>query len=431
MLSKSFTLAIVLILFTLLSCSNTSTGTKDEESPTATITNPSNNSEWDEGVFVSIIAEATDNEGISKVDFYVDGTLEFSDAEADYRYEWNTSDKAGDHIIQARAYDTNDNNSNSALVNVKIINDAPVASFIVNPVSGDTTTIFHVDASGCTDTEDDVSALEVRWDWEADGTWDTDYSTTKTADLKYASDGTKQILLEVKDTNGQTDTTSLLVIITTDSGDPGTVTDIDGNEYTTVKIGNQWWLVENLRVTKYRDGSAIPFVYQSGSWVLASSGAYCYYDLSSDNISEYGLLYNFHAVNNAKGLAPEGWHVPSDDEWKEMEMYLGMTQEEVDKTLMRGTDEGGKLKETGTTLWLSNIGATNETGFTALPAAWRSPYDGSFSGIGTFTSFWTSTGTTSSNSTYALTRGLTSSEARMSRSGSLRVAGLAVRCVKD
>jgi uncharacterized protein (TIGR02145 family) len=147
-------------------------------------------------------------------------------------------------------------------------------------------------------------------------------------------------------------------------------------------------------------------------------------------------LYNFHAVDNSRGLAPEGWHVPSNEEWQELEMYLGMTQEEADATLWRGTDEGGKLKETGTTHWdTPNTGATNETGFTALPGGYRNistyPMYSDYGGIGVYTSFWTSTGSTSSNSTYALTRGLTSTEARISRTGSLRVAGLSVRCVKD
>ena len=143
-------------------------------------------------------------------------------------------------------------------------------------------------------------------------------------------------------------------------------------------------------------------------------------------------MYNFHAVSSDRGLAPEGWHVASDEEWKELEMYLGMTQGQADLTLWRGTNEGGKLKETGTMYWNApNTGATNETGFTALPGGWRSMYDGTFSGMGAFVSFWTSTGTTASNSTYALTRGLSSSESRISRTGDLRVAGLSVRCIKD
>ena len=431
MFTKHLTIVTILMLLLLLSCSETTTSAdEDKENPTVSITNPLTNTEWDEGTTITIKAEAVDDEGISKVDFYIDGIVEFSDNTAEYSYEWNTTDQIGDYSLIAKAYDTNDNVGNSELIYVKIINEIPQASFTVTPSSGDISTVFQVDASACSDREDDVAALKVRWDWEADGTWDTDYSTTKTADHMYASDGTMSIMLEVKDTDGQTDTTSLQIIV--DSVAPGVVTDVDGNEYTTVKIGNQWWMVENLRVAHYRDGTSIPLVYSNSSWALATKGAYCYYDLNSNNITEYGLLYNFHAVDNNKGLAPEGWHVASSEEWKELEMYLGMTQEQADLTLWRGTDEGGKLKETGTVHWSTpNTGATNETGFTAIPGGYRRGDNALYEGIGTIAYFWTSTGTTSSNSTYALTRALGYNEARISRTGSLRVWGFSVRCVKD
>ena len=428
---KSILILLSVALLFFMSCEDSPTSGDENSGPTVSIISPTNNSGFDDGASITITVQASDDTGVNEVRFYIDNVLVNTDTAETWQYEWDSSGESGSHIVFARAYDTDDNMSQSQSITIIINNGIPVASFTVSPSSGDTSTVFQVDASGSTDDEDPVSALQVRWDWEDDGTWDTGYSTTKTASHTYITEGTKRIRLEVLDTYGQTDTTSIQVTVSINTGDPGIVTDIDGNEYNTVKIGDQWWLVENLRVTKYRDGTSIPLVYQSGSWVLATNGAYCYYDLTTSNISEYGLLYNFHAVDNAKGLAPEGWHVASNDDWKEMEMYLGMTQEEADLTLWRGTDEGGKLKETGTTHWTSNYGATNETGFTAIPGAWRSPYNGSFSGIGEFTSFWTSTGTTSSNSTYALTRGLASTEARISRTGSLRVTGLSVRCVKD
>lgn len=431
MLRKSFTVITVLILFIFMACSSdTSTGTKDGENPTVSIINPLNSSEWAEGTIITIKAEAADNEGIAKVEFYIDGMLVATDDSIEYDYEWDTDGQFGTHSIQAKAYDINDNLGNSGIIYVTITNEIPVALFTVLPTSGDTSTVFQVDASTSSDTEDDGTVLEVRWDWEADGTWDTGYRTVKTAEHQYAVDGTKRIRLEVKDSDEQTDTTSLQIIV--DSVDPGTVTDYDGNVYTTVKIGNQWWLVENLRVTHYRDGFAIPLVFSGSSWYSDRNGAYCYYDNNAANVADYGLLYNFHAVDHSRGLAPEGWHIASDEEWKELEMFLGMSQELADLTLWRGTDEGGKLKETGITHWSSsNASVTNETEFTALPAGWRSVNDASFGGIGIFTSFWTSTGTTSSNSTYALIRSLRDTELRISRTGSLRIAGLSVRCVKD
>lgn len=435
MLSKSIVPATFLLIIILLACSDKSTGTKDDDNPIVSISNPLNNSESPEGTIITIKAEAVDDEGIAKVEFYIDGLLAAIDDSLEYDYEWNTDGQFGIHSIQAKAYDTYENVGNSGIIYVTITNEIPVALFAVSPTSGNMTTVFQVDASTCSDAEDDVTALEVRWDWEADGSWDTGYSTIKTAEHQYSVDGTKSILLEVKDTDDQTDTTSLQIIV--DSVDPGTVTDYDGNVYNTIQIGDQWWLVENLGVTHYNDGTEIPLLSDFTSWSTTSNGAYCYYDDNIANVDDYGLLYNFHAVDDNRGLAPEGWHVASDDEWKELETYLGMTQDQADLTLWRGTDEGGKLKESGMTHWTDlNTGATNESGFTALPAGYRNVnlqfplYSGYFS-IGLYTTFWTSTGLSASNNVNAMVRSLKNDESRISRTGSPRVNGLSVRCVKD
>lgn len=170
-----------------------------------------------------------------------------------------------------------------------------------------------------------------------------------------------------------------------------TVTDIDGNVYKTVKIGNQVWMAENLRVTRYRNGKAIPNVTTKSKWKKLKKGAYCSYKNNDSNIGTYGLLYNWYAVNDSRNLAPAGWHVPTDEEWKQLEMYLGMSQTETNDTGWRGTDEGGKLKEIGTTHWKSpNTGATNLSGFTAVPGGCRT-YDGTFYSIGTSAYFWSAT----------------------------------------
>jgi uncharacterized protein (TIGR02145 family) len=427
-----FILSSVAMLF-IMSCSDNPASTEDNNnSPTVSIMSPSNNSEFDDGVSVNIKADASDDDGIKEVRYYIDDIFESTDSAEPWEYEWDSSGKSGSHIVFVRAYDTNDIMSESQKITIKINNGIPVASFTVLPSNGDSSTEFQVDASGSTDREDPVDVLQVRWDWEDDGAWDTDYSISKTASHQYDTEGTKTIRLEVQDSYGQTDTTSMQVIISNETGNPGIVTDFDGNEYHTVKIGNQWWLVENLRVTHYRNGTAIPYEPRNQYWAGATNGAYCYYDSNIDNISEYGLLYNFHAVDNSNQIAPEGWHVASNDEWKELEMYLGMSQEEADLTLWRGTDEGGKLKETGTTHWDSpNTGATNETGFTAIPGGSRDSDFGAYGGIGRIAYFWTSTGTTASNSTYALIRALISDKAQVSRSGLLRKYGLSVRCVKD
>lgn len=170
-----------------------------------------------------------------------------------------------------------------------------------------------------------------------------------------------------------------------------TVTDIDGNVYLTVKIGDQWWMAENLKVTHYRNSEPIPNVTGNSAWAALSTGAYCYYNNNSSNAAVYGALYNWYAVNDSRNIAPAGWHVPTDAEWKQLEMYLGMSQPEADQNEWRGTDEGGKLKETGTSYWESpNTGATNESGFTARPGGGRVG-DGSFGSMGYNALYWSAT----------------------------------------
>ena len=159
-----------------------------------------------------------------------------------------------------------------------------------------------------------------------------------------------------------------------------TVADIDGNIYSTVKIGDQWVTGENLRVTRYRNGEAIPCVTDDTAWLNVSTGAYCNCDNDTGNVFVYGRLYNWYAVEDSRNIAPEGWHVPSESEWKRLTDFLGGIEV-----------AGGKLKEAGITRWWSpNTGATNETGFSALPGGFRSCY-GSFSKTGCYAYFWTST----------------------------------------
>ena len=209
----------------------------------------------------------------------------------------------------------------------------------------------------------------------------------------------------------------------------GTVTDFDGNTYQTVKIGNQWWMAENLKVTHYRNGDAIPNITDNTEWKNLTSGAYCNYDNDDSYISTYGSLYNWYAVNDRRNIAPEGWHVPTDDEWKQLEMYLGMSQSQADGAGWRGTDEGGKMKETGTVHWNSpNTGAANENGFSALPAGYRSYY-GNFDNVGSLAYFWSATESSSYSAWY---RNLFYGNSGISRYyfGYKRY-GFSVRCVRD
>jgi len=204
---------------------------------------------------------------------------------------------------------------------------------------------------------------------------------------------------------------------TTQQGSTGTVTDYDGNVYHTITIGTQVWMVENLKVTHYRNGDPIPNVTDSSAWGNLTTGAYCNYNNDVNNVTTYGRLYNWFTVSDSRNIAPTGWHVPTDAEWTTLTTYLG--GESV---------AGGKLKETGTTHWASpNTGATNETGFTALPGGYRFPI-GSFDLIGVYGFLWSST---EINSTGAWERYLPFDGSDLSRTSDSKNYGNSIRCLKD
>jgi uncharacterized protein (TIGR02145 family) len=163
---------------------------------------------------------------------------------------------------------------------------------------------------------------------------------------------------------------------------------VENVRYKTVRIGNQVWMAENLRNTKFYDGTSIPLVTDISEWENLTTPGYCWYldEWAPYDIS-YGALYNWYAVNTGK-LCPIGWHVPTDDEWKQLEIYLGMSRAMADQTGWRGTNQGGKLKESDTIHWQSpNTGATNETGFTALPGGFRYYLPAGFGNLGK-TGYW-------------------------------------------
>jgi uncharacterized protein (TIGR02145 family) len=220
-----------------------------------------------------------------------------------------------------------------------------------------------------------------------------------------------------------------------------TVTDIDGNTYQAVQIGQQIWMAENLKVTRYADGTSIPLVEDAATWGAFSSSdkAYCWHDNSVSARDVYGGLYTWAAAMNGassssnnpsgvQGVCPNGWHLPSDAEWKQLEMYLGMSQADADNTGFRGVDEGGKLKEAGTVHWDSpNTGATNESGFTALPGSDR-VQDGGFGRTGIYAHFWTATETGGDN---ARSRYLDYLSAGVARGENIKREGYSIRCVRD
>lgn len=217
-------------------------------------------------------------------------------------------------------------------------------------------------------------------------------------------------------TNGAGTAYGNQISITTTSNSGGTVTDIDGNVYNTVTIGTQVWMAENLKTTKYNDGTSIPNVTDNTAWKNLATPGYCWYNNLATYKDTYGALYNWFAVNTGK-LAPTGWHVATDAEWTTLTTFLG--GESV---------AGGKLKETGTTHWQINTGATNSSGFTALPGGIR--YSGGlFVGVGYNGNWWSSTDYGAGD--YAWIRYLYNDSAYVMRGYFYKLDGYSVRCVRD
>lgn len=202
-----------------------------------------------------------------------------------------------------------------------------------------------------------------------------------------------------------------------DSDSNNTIKDIEGNVYHTVKIGTQVWMMENLRTTKYNDGTSIPMVTVVSKWANLNSAGFCWYDNDSIEFGDtYGALYNWYAVNTGK-LAPAGWHVASDADWKTLTTYLG-----------GDTVAGGKLKEKGSSNWLApNTGATNESDFTALPGGYRD-MNGEFFDIEQSGNWWSSTAASADNAYF---RGLAYNHKFISRNAYNKKFGFSVRCVMD
>lgn len=215
--------------------------------------------------------------------------------------------------------------------------------------------------------------------------------------------------------------TSYGAVVTLGSYCPASVTDYDGNAYTTVQIGTQCWMKQNLKTTHYQSGTYILFYSQTADWSYLTTPARCYPNGESSNYGSYGYLYNWYAVNGGN-LCPSGWHVPTDQDFTTLENYLG-------------TNAGGAMKATGYTYWSSpNTGATNSSGFLGYGAGYRTEY-GTYYNWHEYGIFWT---TGSYDTYYAIDRCLLHDGAYLSRFGTSsynyslhKSSGASVRCLKD
>jgi len=237
-----------------------------------------------------------------------------------------------------------------------------------------------------------------------------------------------------------------------------TVTDIDGNAYQTILIGEQLWMADNLKVTHYNDSTLILTGYSNIKWSELETGAYAVYDDDCNyapvedcddpsNADIYGNLYNWYAVDDSRGICPSGWHVPSDDEFMELEIYLGMSEEDAASApedmwdfSNRGTNEASKLAGNAN-LWtggmisfgdqsgyLINSPEFGTSGFNGLPAGFRNDYFGGYGGMGASASFWSSSEADSSNAWY---RGLYYLDSYVDRNDTGKQTGFSIRCLGD
>jgi uncharacterized protein (TIGR02145 family) len=198
---------------------------------------------------------------------------------------------------------------------------------------------------------------------------------------------------------------------------PEPVSDIEGNVYKTLKIGSQVWMGDNLKTTRFNDGTDIPLVNDALDWSNLSTPGYCWYANDVASFKDlYGAIYNGYTAGSGK-LCPAGWHIPQKEEWQLLREFLGDS--------VKG---GGKLKEAGTEHWLSpNKGADNSSDFTALPAGIRY-FEGTFASIQSFACFWSDTETGNGDKWYlALYYG----EASFIMDHRNNKHGFSVRCIKD
>lgn len=218
--------------------------------------------------------------------------------------------------------------------------------------------------------------------------------------------------------------TTIFFIAIDSSAQTDSITDIDGNVYQTMAIGTQWWMTENLKVTRFNNGDSMPYLKKAEDWAASDGAAYCFYANRTNFIDQYGLLYNWYVAEDDREVCPSGWHVSTDDDWIVLEQHLGMSIEQSEgMTAWRGTTEGDKLKD-------ESFGGNNSSGFTALGTGYRHP-DGTFKSMGSDNDYWTSTPYDNQGSTEGILHGLKNDKSTVVRNFHVPGFGFCIRCVRN
>jgi len=367
---------------------------KPNQLPSCDITSPSQGDKIIKGTTITISANATDTDGsITKVTFFVDGAEKSSVSSSPFSYNWETAGETiGNHTLKATSID-NAGATKSDQITIEIIEQAgpPVSGFKAFPTCG----VPQLSVEFTDQSTNDPTA----WQWDFG---DSNTSTEENPSHMYNADGSYTVTLTVTNSSGSDTETKTNCINVSANGcfdiflDPR-----NGQNYDIVTIGEQTWFAENLN--------------------YESENSWCFKDNAS-NCNVYGRIYKWQ---EALIVCPTGWHLPHDEEWKILEMYLGMSQSEADGINERGTDEGKKLKSTSG--WYQNGNGTDAVGFKALPGGWSYP-DGSAGGLTTYGIWWTAG---EKNAQQAWTHGLKYDHDKIVRMYYDKGCRYYVRCVRD
>jgi uncharacterized protein (TIGR02145 family) len=425
MKKKSTTIYLLIILLTGLLNLQFLCLEEPNEEPTCVITYPtSNNLQIEKGETVTINAEAEDSDGtITKVEFFIDNILVATVTIKPYTYDWNTSSEdPGDHTIRVTATDDGDASAHAEIsVTIVLPSLPPVAQFEASPLNG--TSPLEVSFT-------DLSQNDPQsWLWDfGDGSSSTEQNPVHI----YNAPATYTVSLTATNPQGSdTETKNGYVVVTSGGGSgfpcPGIETVTYGEQvYHTVLIGEQCWLKENLNVGK-KISSNNP---------MSDDGEiekYCYGNIDA-NCDTYGALYQwreamlYSVTEGARGICPEGWHIPTNVEWNTLEgttdSQFGPGDEIWNGIFWRGFDVGTNLKSTSG--WDGDGNGSDLSGFTTFPAGYHRLYD---SGLGSEAYIWTSTSDNGGATAYY--RRLNSTQANVYRYAENPNYGHSVRCIQD
>lgn len=371
-------------------------------------------------------------------DYQGDGDIVY-DFESESAYATHVYQHPGTYTVRFEiAYDPNDiiattyARASKTIVVTEAPSSNPTAYFeLVNTVGYPKIWLFSF-LGGCTDLEDPEEALMVRWDWEGDGIYDTEFSTDQLATHTFNNPGIYDVTIQVKDTDELTDEVSHQVTVLGPGGQP--CPDVDpviygGETYPTVLIGDQCWLNKNLNIGTMILNSALP----SQNTPDEIIEKYCYSN-SLDSCEKYGGLYNWNEMmqyNNeegSRGICPNGWHIPTDEEWKELEgeidSHYGYPDEHWDQFgPFRGWDLGINIRSQSN--WY-NLGiGYDKFGFNAQPGGQREN-NSEFEEMGLMGYYWTSTSPGLSGNSRWISTGN-----KVARELDQKEHGYAVRCIMD